>query len=213
MWLYRPVFVIMNLAGYAVVAYSIAEENIASATNDGFLEQLRQMIIDVRVEFDSYWVGSTRFFACFGNSLGSELALAVAKQIPEVAAIVLNTVRGSTSQFLWHAPYAKAYKKLYQEQGYTEAKLYRELKPVEAGELVDKLKRRRLLIYYSLADKTIPPANTKLLLHALDAEQIHYTLYVNKHLGHFLASAKNHLLFGSWLSFLREAEQRIRTNS
>ena len=102
---------------------------------------------------------------------------------------------------------------MYKAQGYTEATLYNELRPVEAREYLDRLGRRPILLYYSKADKTIPPHNTELLITALSAEHVQHRVIRNKYLDHFTSSAKNHLAFWTWLSFLREAEHKVKTHS
>jgi len=211
--LYRPVFFVANLAGYRVHAYRLNETHIANADNKGFLKQLQALTDDVKADALGFEAAGVSFMATFGNSLGSELALAVAKQVPLISAVVLNTVRGSTSEFLWHAPYATDWRAMYEHQGYTEASLYNELRPVEAVERLDKLSGKRVLLYYSSVDKTIPPHNTRLLIKALAAHHIRFKLATNRHLGHFWCSVKNHLFFWTWLSFLRKQERRVRTNS
>ncbi len=212
-WVYRPVFAIMTLAGYRVVAHSLAENNILVGDNAGLVSQVNEVIRDVQTDIVRLQSLGTSFFAVFGNSLGSELAMAVAKQTPEVAGIILNTVRGSTSEFIWHAPYAVGFKQLYKSRGYSEAQMYRELKLVEATNNLTSLGKRPVLLYYSKADSTIPPRNTELLITALAASHIVHTLVRNKYLGHFGASVKNHLYFWTWLGFLRTAEYKLKTHS
>ncbi len=201
------------MAGYRVHAYSLAEEYIMEADNKGFLNQLRALTEDVEADVLGFHAQGVEFFATFGNSMGSELALACAKNIPAISAVVLNTIRGSTSDFLWNSPYGQAWKSLYEVQGYTEATLYNDLRPVEATEGLAKLGKRHVLLYYSRADKTIPPNNTELLVKALAAAGIKHRIIQNHYLGHFWASVKNHLYFWVWLGFLRQAEHRLRTHS
>lgn len=203
----------MNMAGYRVAAYSIAEDRILASDNGGFMQQLHAVIDDVRADLLGYQARGVGFFATFGNSLGSELAMASTKQIPEISAVVLNTVRGSTSEFIWHSPYGKDFKPGYEEQGYTEARMYNELKDVEAAEGLSKLGKRPVLLYYSKADKTIPPRNTELLVTALAAHHVRHRVIRNTYLGHFMASVKNHMRFWIWWRFLRQAEHRLHTHS
>jgi hypothetical protein len=86
------------------------------------------------------------FFATFGNSIGSELALACTKSVPAISAVVvLNTMRGSTSEFymaftLW-ASFRSRSMKL---RATAEATLYNELRLVEACENLDVLGKRRI---------------------------------------------------------------------
>lgn len=211
--MYRPVFVAMNIAGYGVAGYSIAEDRILASDNIGFMKQLDALVEDVKADVLGYRTQDINFFATFGNSLGSELAMAAAKQVSGISAVVLNTIRGSTSDFIWHSPYGKDFKPGYESQGYTEAQMYNELKEVEAAEGLGKLGKRPVLLYYSKADKTIPPRNTELLVSALSAMHIKHTIIRNKYLGHLMASAKNHLFFWTWLGFLRSAETRVKTSS
>lgn len=210
---YWPVFFILNRAGYRVHAYSIAVDCITEADNKGFLEQLSALIDDVQADVLGFHAQGVEFSACFGNSIGSELALAVSKSVQSVSTVILNTVRGSTSDFLWNSPYGQEWRPLYERQGYTQASLYNELRPVEATEGLDKLRRCRVLLYYSRADKTIPPANTELLVNALAAHRVKHRIVINKYLGHFWCSVKNHAYFWVWLRFLRQQERRVRTHS
>ncbi len=196
-----------------MVAYSLAENNILIGNNGGLVDQVKELIRDVQSDVVGFQAQGVSYFAAFGNSLGSELALTVTKQVPEVSGVVLNTVRGSTSEFIWHAPYAVGFKKLYETRSYTEARMYNELKIVEATEGLNKLGKRPVLLYYSKADTTILPSNTEILVKALAAHHIHHKVIRNRYLGHFMASAKNHLAFWTWLGFLRKQERRVRTNS
>jgi dienelactone hydrolase len=212
-WVYLPVYWMANLAGYRVHAYSLAEHYIMEADNRGFLKQLKAVITSVEADVSDFHDQGVEFFATFGNSIGSELALACAKSVPAVSVVVLNTMRGSTSQFLWHSAYGKLWKSMYEAQGYTEATLYNELRPVEACENLNVLGKRRILLYYSKADKTIPPYNTELFVKALAASDVKHKIITNRYLGHFWASVKNHARFWVWLAFLRQAERRLRTQS
>jgi fermentation-respiration switch protein FrsA (DUF1100 family) len=212
-WAYLPVYWIANAAGYRVHAYSLAEHYVAEADNKGFLDQLKALTDDVEADVLGFHAQGVEFFVAFGNSIGSELALACTKAVPAISVVVLNTMRGSTSEFLWNSPYGQAWKPLYEVQGYTEATLYNELRPVEACEHLDRLGNRRVLLYYSKADKTIPPYNTELFVKALAASGVKHHIIRNRYLGHFWASVKNHARFWVWLGFLRQAERRLRTHS
>ena len=210
---YLPVYWLANIAGYSVHAYSLAEHYVMEADNKGFLEQLRAIVDDVEASVLGFQDQGVTFFAAFGNSIGSELALACTKAVPAISAAVLNTMRGSTSEFLWHSPYGRTWRSLYESQGYSEATLYNELRPVEACENLDKLGKRRVLLYYSKADKTIPPYNTELFVEALAASGVKHRIVRNRYLGHFWASVKNHMRFWIWWRFLRQAEHRLHTHS
>ena len=210
---YLPVYWLANLAGYSVHAYSLAEHHVMEADNKGFLEQLKAITDDVEADVLGLQDQGVAFFAAFGNSIGSELALACTKAVPAISAVILNTMRGSTSEFLWHSPYGRTWRALFEIQGYSEATLYNELRPVEACENLDRLGKRRVLLYYSKADKTIPPHNTELFVEALTASGVKHRIITNRYLGHFMASVKNHMLLWVWLSFLRQAEHRLRSHS
>ena len=213
LWAYLPVYWMANIAGYRVHAYSLAEHYVAEADNKGFLDQLKALTDDVEADVLGFHAQGVEFFVAFGNSIGSELALACTKAVPAISVVVLNTMRGSTSEFLWNSPYGQAWKPLYEVQGYTEATLYNELRPVEACEHLDRLGNRRVLLYYSKADKTIPSYNTELFVKALAASGVKHRIIRNRYLGHFWASVKNHARFWVWLGFLRQAERRLRTHS
>ena len=204
-WVYFPLFPIMVACGYRVYVYELNHEHIISSDNNAYVGQLVAVKNDVKQLLAK--LPSTIQAFTFGNSLGSEPALYILKQLPQIRAAVLNTVRGDIAGFLWDLPYGKSFKERYLALGYTKDRLYRELKPVEPMHEIELIKERPVLVYYSLADTVITPKNTKVLIDAFQKSNVNYKVHVGKRLNHFGISTLNHAMFWRWHRFMMDAKK------
>jgi pimeloyl-ACP methyl ester carboxylesterase len=204
-WIYLPLFPIMVACGYRVYVYELDPKHVASSKTSGYVDQLKALKKDV-AHILAGLPNSIKAFT-FGNSLGSESAFYIMKQLPQISGTVLNTVRGSTVDFLWDLPYGLPFKKSYLKMGYEKARLAKELLPVEVTTDLELVNNRPVLVYYSSADMVIPASNTEILLHAMQEKSLSYKVYKGRHLNHFGISTLNHAMFWRWLAFLRAAEK------
>jgi predicted esterase len=200
---YRPVYLMLNLAGYKVYSYEVNALVGASPRITDYVEQVEAIAKDASLAIASQ-APEAKIFT-IGNSLGSEIALYIMKLQPRVRAAVLNTVRGNIAEFLWTAPSAALFKTGYISQGDYKGSLARKTKNISPHTNLDKLGDRPVLIYYSKPDKIIPRKNTEILISELRRARAKYTVRRNWILGHFGASVKNFVCAWRWLGFMRKA--------
>jgi hypothetical protein len=184
-WMYKLFFRKFLRSDTAVYAYDFAIKSWNGVTYDEMVRLVNAVIDDAQAEIASLKTANPkRVFYAYGVSMGSVMAMRLAKQSKDIQKVVLNTVYGSSAKQIWDHKSLGWTQKHLEDAGKDWKILSEETAHIEPYKNVDQLKGKDILILYSTADKTHLAANTELLLRALDERKVPYTLVKGTKWGH-----------------------------
>lgn len=194
---YIPLYAMMRLLGYRVIAYTLDPSTVDADHISAYANQMKSVYDDV-VSLIAGLPQDAKIYT-MGNSLGSESALYLLKNIPAVRATYLVTGRGSIAEYIWNSPQGREYKPKYLKNGYSYESFVKELQSIEPRNDVNKIGDRSVFLAYALHDTIIPVSNTQLLIDALPG--LH--TYQYKRGNHLAAAVKGLGAFWRWHQFYK----------
>lgn len=139
-----------------------------------------------------------------GISFGSQLAFMLANDLHSVAKIIANLSGADMAEIVWswNNNALNGFKNKLRRKGWTLQKLQKtwfDLSPIHN---LDRLIRKKILLYGAEKDELIPYFQTQELIHALDERNIKYQTIVNIRHNHVISCLINILKFDTYLRFL-----------
>lgn len=183
--MYRSFFKKFTRRGVTIYAYDFPIKSWDGVTYDDMVKLVEAVISDANDEIDALSSSKPhRVFYSYGVSMGSVMAMRLAKTSKHIRKMVLNTVYGSSAKQIWDHKGLTWTRNHLEKAGKDWEMLSEETAHIEPYRHVEQLKGKEILILYSTGDKTHLPANTELLLHELDRHKIPYTLVKDTKKGH-----------------------------
>lgn len=181
--MYRAFFRKFTKQGVAVYAYDFPVKSWNGVTYDEMVTLVEAVIQDACTEIDVLNEHPRTFYS-YGVSMGSVMAIKLAKTSKHIQKVVLNTVYGSSAKQIWDHRALGWTRKHLEDAGKDWKILSEETAHIEPYKNVDSLRGKDILIFYSTADKSHLPGNTEILLQALSKHEIPYTLVTDSKKGH-----------------------------
>ncbi|HET8709034.1 MAG TPA: alpha/beta hydrolase [Candidatus Saccharimonadales bacterium] len=201
-WLYKSAIQALVQNGYHVIAYDFHPAIVKKGDTDNFLQVAEAVSDKVAKHITQSKADGSEYFAAFGVSMGTLLAIKVASENPEITHLVVNLTYGSVAENVWTWKFIESTKRLAIKQGYDMESLDHKLAPVSPIPSAPKLKGKKVLLYLSSKDKILRFEQSSQFKEALDENGVDYRYVQDDKRGHIMAGLKNMRRKHIWLDFL-----------
>lgn len=201
-WLYTLPIRRLVRHGYKVVAYDFHPAVVRKGDADNFLQLAEDVSRSVRQHIEQFQKQGDSYFAAFGVSMGTLMAIKVAGENAAIKKVIINLTYGSVAENVWTWKFVERTKRTSIAQGHTMASLDRKLAPVSPIPNAPKLKDKDVLLYLSSKDKILLFAQGRQFKDALDMHGVAHMYVQNDKHGHIIGGwqhMKNHRV---WMDFL-----------
>lgn len=164
-WHYRPVVRVLLHNGFKVHVYDYLSKPLLDVDPEHWVEFNRRINADLaqKIEGEKRRHKAARF-GIIGASVGSMLAIHAAKLFEEFEKIMLVTAYGSSSNHVWESPKLVKIKQRFELTNRSPKEAYELFGYMEPTYQLQRIGRRKILLFANEGDRTIRFENTKLLI-------------------------------------------------
>lgn len=197
---YLPAIIRLQKNGFSVVVLRFRTKAMLGLTVDSLPKSIED-VCGVVALYEKQRASSAPAIV-IGNSMGSVFAWHVAKQIPTIRKVVINTGYALISKHIFEDKIGLHWRKKLQQDGIDQAMFHKLISDSEPIANFDKLRGREVLLFMNRDDNVISFEHAELFKAALEAHEIHFTYIENSKSRHGTAIIKN-LLGTPLLSFIK----------
>lgn len=207
-WYYRPIARHLTKAGFNVYIYDYAARPLLRSQPQQWIEFSHAIFRDIQENIAAELAKDANArFGIMGASVGSTIALYVAKLCPQLERIVFVTLYGSSAQLVWENKSLRRVKKQFvrAHQGIQDAiEAYGAL---EGTTNLDKLGQRPILLFVSMDDRVISYSNANLFIQAAVAQKLNFSYKIVDATRHSFAILRTFANYSAWLPFVAELQR------
>lgn len=193
----------LNRLGFTVYVYNYRSRPLLYATPQQWIDFSNSIAADIAARIRTTRASNPAArFGMVGVSVGSVMALHVAKKLPELERVMLVSIYGSNAQQTWEHHSLAYMRKYFAERNITleeAAAAFGELEPTHNLQLLGS---RPLLVFASKTDKVIRFANTQILLTKAKEMGINLTLHMLRTRRHSITNIAGLMSGRVWGPFL-----------
>lgn len=172
-WFYTPTAKALLKEGYNVYVYDYPWRPLLEAHPEQWVELGDRVTSDIvdKIAAEKHKHVDARF-GVIGVSVGSALAMHVAKTVKELEKIMLVTLYGSSAQHVWEHPILKKMRAKFEASNLSvddAAQVFGFLEPLHRLDLIGK---RKILLYANERDPVIRFSNTQLFIKEAEKSQV-----------------------------------------
>jgi esterase/lipase len=189
---------------YTLIFYDypneVLSENVKVST-----DYFKEIISDAFMMIKDLRKGGYTEITLVGSSIGSNIAIKLATII-DVDKVVLNMIDRTLAKEIFYSAALKILKKKLQKHRFSLEKLDQIYNFISIEDNIKLIKNKikiKLLVFSSNTDIFCTTEDLKPVFKKLDKEKIHYSLEINRHLGHILGIYYNLIFNKKIVNFIK----------
>jgi len=186
---YLPAIRRFRKQGYTVACFSFKTKAVLGLSVQTLPVSIKEVVDTVSAKQQAR--GNNLPVIAIGNSMGSVFAWHVAKKVPSISKVVINTGYALISKHIFEDKIGQHWRKKLLQEGIDQAKFHKLISESEPIANIEMVKGKQVLLFMNKDDNVISFEHSKIFRDAMDQHKIDYKYVQNSKMRHGTTIIKN----------------------